>query len=52
MQNAKVLSQKEVKSIIAKHFNVQENKVVASHYSYMVLTDEEEDNKEGGESNG
>lgn len=47
MQNAKVLSQKEVKSIIAKHFNVPENKVVTSRYSYMVLTDdEEEENKE------
>lgn len=51
MQNAKVLNQKEVKAIIAKHFNVPENKVVASRYSYMVLTDddssEDKNEKEG-----
>ena len=48
MQNAKVLNQKEVKAIIAKHFNVPETKVVASRYSYMVLTDDDssEDKKE------
>jgi hypothetical protein len=47
MQNAKVLSQKEVRAIIAEHFNVPENKVVASRYSYMVISDDEssEDNK-------
>ena len=51
MQNAKVLNQKEVKAIIAKHFNVPETKVVASRYSYMVLTDddlsEDKNEKEG-----
>ena len=41
MQNAKVLNQKEVKAIIAKHFNVPETKVVASRYSYMILTDDD-----------
>ena len=41
MQNAKVLNQKEVKAIIAKHFNVPETKVIASRYSYMVLTDDD-----------
>ena len=41
MQNAKVLSQKEVRAIIADHFNVPENKVITSKYSYMVLSDEE-----------
>jgi hypothetical protein len=48
MQNAKVLNQKEVKAIIAKHFNVPETKVVASRYSFMVLTDDDssEDKKE------
>ena len=48
MQNAKVLNQKEVKAIIAKHFNVPETKVIASRYSYMVLTDDDssEDKKE------
>jgi len=48
MQNAKVLNQKEVKAIIAKHFNVLETKVVASRYSFMVLTDDDssEDKKE------
>lgn len=48
MQNAKVLNQKEVKAIIAKHFDVPETKVVASRYSYMVLTDDDssEDKKE------
>lgn len=51
MQNAKVLSQKEVKSIIAKHFDVPESRVITSRYSYMVLTDEEEEKKEG-EPNG
>ena len=48
MQNAKVLNQKELNAIIAKHFNVPETKVVASRYSYMVLTDDDssEDKKE------
>lgn len=46
MQNAKVLNQKEVKAIIAEHFNVPENKVVAMRYSYMVVSDEEEETSE------
>ena len=46
MQNAKVLSQKEVKAIIAEHFGVPENRVITSRYNYMVISDEEsEDNK-------
>ena len=47
MQNAKVLNQKEVKTIIAEHFNIPENKVIISRYSYMILTDDEENEKEG-----
>lgn len=39
MQNAKILNQKEVKSIIAQHFNVPEEKVIATRYSYMIVTD-------------
>ena len=52
MQNAKVLNQKEVKAIIAKHFDVPETKVVASRYSYMVLTDDEESSDDKKEKEG
>lgn len=45
MQNAKVLSQKEVKAIIAEHFDVPENKVVTSRYSYMIITDDDSQNE-------
>lgn len=46
MQNAKVLSQKEVKAIIAKHFGIPETKVAVLKYSYMIITDDDEEKKE------
>ena len=46
MQNAKVLSQKEVKAIIAEHFKIPETKVAVLKYSYMILMDDEEEEKE------
>lgn len=46
MQNAKVLSQKEVKAIIAEHFNIPETKVAVLKYSYMIITDDDEEKKE------
>jgi len=49
MQNAKVLSQKEVKTIIAEHFKVPENKVIISRYSYMIITDDESEKEKEGE---
>lgn len=49
MQNAKVLSQKEVKAIIAEHFNIPENKVAVLKYSYMIITDDDPEEKKEGE---
>ena len=46
MQNAKVLSQKEVKAIIAEHFGIPETKVAVLKYSYMIITDDDEEKKE------
>ena len=34
MQTGLILSQQDIKKIIAEHFNVAEDKVIASKYSY------------------
>ena len=46
MQNAKVLSQKEVKAIIAEHFGVDEEQVINSKYSYIIIDKEEMNNED------
>ena len=43
MKKAIVLEQKDIKSIIAKHFNVSEQDVIKSQYSYTVVMDESAD---------
>ena len=45
MKKAIVLNSKDIKEILAKYFNVPENKVVKSQYSYTVII-ESEDKKE------
>ena len=37
MESAVVLSNDDVKEIIAKHFNVEPSKVVKSQYTYTVI---------------
>lgn len=50
MQNAKVLNQKDVRKILAEYFNVPEERVINSKYSYIITEKEEkkenEDNSE------
>lgn len=40
MQKGIVLSQADIKKIIAEHFKVSEEKVVPTRYSFIVLEDE------------
>lgn len=40
MQKGTVLSQADVKKIIAEHFKVAEDKVVPTRYSFIVLEDD------------
>lgn len=49
MKQAKVLNQKEVRSIIAEHFGVSEEQVINSKYSYIVIDKEENDNENDSE---
>ena len=44
MQKVIVLSQADIKKIIAEHFKVKEDKVVPTRYSFIVL-EEEDDGK-------
>ena len=37
MESAIVLNTEDVKEIIAKHFNVEPNKVIKSQYTYAVI---------------
>ena len=39
-------AQKEVKAIIAEHFGIPETKVAVLKYSYMIITDDDEEKKE------
>ena len=48
MKNAKVLSQKEVKDILAEHFGVKPEDVISTKYSYIIT--EREDSKDGREN--
>lgn len=40
MQDGKILSQNDVKKIIAEHFKVSEDKVIQSKYSFVVILDD------------
>lgn len=40
MQRGIVLSQADIKKIIAEHFNVPEDRIVSTKYSFVVLEDE------------
>lgn len=42
MQQGLILSQQDIKKIIAEHFNVSEDKVIASKYSFIVVQEPEE----------
>lgn len=48
MKNAKVLSQKEVRDILAKHFNVKPENVISTKYSFIIT--ESEDAEDGREN--
>ena len=37
MQSGLILSQQDIKKIIAEHFHVSEYKVIASKYSFIVV---------------
>ena len=37
MQSGLILSQQDIKKIIAGHFHVSEDKVIASKYSFIVV---------------
>lgn len=45
MQKGLLLSQADIKKIIAEHFNVSEDKVLPTKYSFIVVQDEEADKK-------
>lgn len=49
MQNAKVLNQKDVRKILAEYFNVPEERVINSKYSYIIIEKEEKENEDGSE---
>ena len=42
MQKGIVLSQADIKKIIAEHFKVSEDKVIASKYSFIVVQETDE----------
>ena len=45
MQSAKVLSQKDVRKILAEYFNVPEDHVISSKYSYVIIDKEDSSNE-------
>lgn len=42
MQTGTVLSQSDVRKIIAEYFGVNESKVISSKYSFTVITDSDD----------
>nr|DAL47411.1 MAG TPA_asm: hypothetical protein [Caudoviricetes sp.] len=42
MQSGFILSQQDIKRIIAEYYHVPEDKVVQSKYSFFVIQDEEQ----------
>lgn len=50
MKHGIVLDANDVKKVLAKHFNVPEDRVVKSQYSYTVITDDcPEDSEESAD---
>lgn len=45
MQNGIILSQQDLKKIIAEHFKVSEDKIISSKYSFIIIKDEEKKQK-------
>lgn len=46
MKDAIVVDANDVKEILAKHFNVPTENVIKSQYSYTVITEKSEEQKE------
>ena len=46
MQNAKVLSQKDVKEILAKYYNVPLTNITTTKYSFIIIEKEEEEKQD------
>lgn len=49
MQNAKVLNQKDVRKILAEYFDIPQEYVINSKYSYVILEKEETKNENDSE---
>ncbi len=49
MKKAIVVDTKDIKKILAEHFDVPEDNVIKSQYSYTVITEEETESSEGRE---
>lgn len=49
MQNGKVLNQKDVRKILAEYFEVSEEQVINSKYSYIIIDKEEKANENDSE---
>ena len=43
MKKGIVLDANDIKKLLAEHFNVSEDKIIKSQYSYTVVLDEDED---------
>jgi len=52
MQQGFILSQQDIKKIIAEHFAVSEDKVIASKYSFIVVQSAPEAEKTDYKENG
>lgn len=50
MQNAKVLNQKDLRKILAEYFNVPEERVINSKYSYIIIEKEEKEKENEDDS--
>ena len=46
MKNGKILSQQDVKEIIAEHFNIPIENVINTKYSYIIVEDEVKKNND------
>lgn len=46
MKKGIIIDANDLKKIIAKYFNVDESKVIKSQYSWTVVTDDEETEKQ------
>lgn len=52
MKNALVIEPGDIKKILAEHFEVPENNVIKSQYSYTVILTTDEKEKEENEDKG